>query len=282
MERESCLSILIVLLGGAMLIACGWWPATDEHRANARDVEQVAWRRIWLPLIPAVGAAAMLCGWAILEPDPVPQHVPASVIAASLPFALLFARTALRAARATAPAQEPAGPLTVGLLRSWVVFPPYLAKQLDARQIEAALAHERAHARHRDPLRIWMAQIATDLQWPWPQAQRRLRQWLIALELARDEEARAAGIDGGQLAEAILAAARFGHPVGLPMQAALTGERAVLQERIERLLAPPITASVRVEKPDTVWMFVPAAVAGLAIGLMFGEQMISAFLRLAA
>jgi beta-lactamase regulating signal transducer with metallopeptidase domain len=77
-------------------------------------------------------------------------------------------------------------------LRPWVLSSPYLAKTLDDRTIEAALEHERAHARHHDPLRIWLAQLATDLQWPWPQAHKRFQLWILALELARDEEAASA------------------------------------------------------------------------------------------
>ena len=58
----------------------------------------------------------------------------------------------------------------------------------------------------------------------------------FALELARDEEARAAGVEGADLADAILATARFNR-LSLPA-AALTGEAAALKDRIDRLLAP--------------------------------------------
>src|SRR6266478_2842093 len=109
---------------------------------------------------------------------------------------------------------------------------------LSEGQVNAVLEHARAHARHCDPLRIWLVQLATDLQWPWPQAHERLRRWLLALELARDEEARATGIEGTDLANAILASARFDQRVNLPPQAALTGEASALKHRIGRLLDP--------------------------------------------
>src|SRR5207247_683225 len=154
----------------------------------------------------------------------------------------LLARTAVRGGRALITDPGHLGTATVGLLRPWIVFSPRLAKQLDDRQIEAALEHEHAHARHWDPLRIWLAQLATDLQWPWPQARERMEQWLIALELARDEEARVSGIEGTDLADAIITSARFCQNANLSAQAAaLTGQAVALTERIARLLDPLCT-----------------------------------------
>ncbi len=98
--------------------------------------------------------------------------------------ALLVARATIRAVWSLIAAQRDQGTATVGLLRPRTRFLPHLAKWLDERQIEAALEHERAHARHRDPLRIWLAQLATDLQWPWPQAQGKVQaRCYVALSL---------------------------------------------------------------------------------------------------
>jgi beta-lactamase regulating signal transducer with metallopeptidase domain len=172
----------------------------------------------------------------------------------------------------------------VGLLRPSIVFSPHLAKRLRDRQIEAALAHERAHARHRDPLRIWLAQLATDLQWPWPQAGERLHQWLGALELARDEEARAAGVDGTDLAETILASARFSGQVDLSIQAALIGAPSTLKERITRLLDPLTEASDETNLGARVlpWLLPPSLLLAVALGSVFGKGVIDAVLRIAA
>jgi Zn-dependent protease with chaperone function len=209
MERECCLSFLIALIGGIALLGCGWWPVTHFHIQSALALEKIKWRRIWLPLTPALAVASALCGWAVVEPDPIPEGMPVWLILMSAPFLGLLARAAVRSAWALITDPGEPGTATVGLLRPWIVFSPRLAKKLDERQIEAALEHERAHTRHRDPLRIWLAQIATDLQWPWPQARERMQQWLVALEFARDEEARGAGIEGADLADAIIASARF-------------------------------------------------------------------------
>src|SRR5260370_22607155 len=192
MEGECFLSILVALLGGTMMLACGWWPARDGDVPSARQLERLRWRHIWLPLVPALIVAAWLCGWALVEPDPTPEKVSILVIMASVPFALLlFGRAFIPAVWSLLRAEGDVFTATVGLWRPWILFSPYLAKALDDRTIEAALAHERAHARHRDPLRIWLAQFATDLQWPWPQAQARFRHWILALQLSRVDEARA-------------------------------------------------------------------------------------------
>ena len=97
MEREGFLSILVALLGGTMILACGWWPTRDAGGASALHLERLRWRHIWLPLVPALITAAWLCGWALAEPDPTPEKASILLILASVPFALLFGRAAMRA-----------------------------------------------------------------------------------------------------------------------------------------------------------------------------------------
>jgi len=203
MERESFLALLIVLLGGVGLLAFGWWPAARNAERNGWHQEKLLWRRIWLPVAPALIIISWLSGWALAEPDPTLENVPLQIFIISFPFVLLFGRAAIRAGRSIFGSDEEPAIAAVGLLRPRILFSPYLAKKLDDSAIEAALEHERAHARHRDPLRILLAQLATDLQWPWPQSAHRFRDWLIALEVARDEEARMQGIEGPDIAAAI-------------------------------------------------------------------------------
>jgi beta-lactamase regulating signal transducer with metallopeptidase domain len=159
-----------------------------------------------------------------------------------------------------------------------------LGKELHDRQIEAALEHERAHARHRDPLRIWLAQLASDLQWPWPQARARLQQWLAALEPARDKEACAAGVDGTDLAETILVSARFSGEENLSIQAALISEPATLKERITLLLNPVTEASEETNPASRLlpWLLPPGLLLAAALGAVFGESVVDAVLRIAA
>ncbi|HLH75427.1 MAG TPA: M56 family metallopeptidase [Candidatus Binataceae bacterium] len=283
MERESCLTMLIILLGGLTMLACGWWPAADARTASARALERIAWRRIWVPVGPALVMVAALCGWALSERDPVPEKVSVWLIALSLPCAALALRAGLRALGALLCAQDDFTTATFGLVRPRVMFSPYLARQLSDRQLRAALEHERAHARHRDPLRIWLAQLATDLQWPWPPARRRLQAWLDALEVARDEEARAAGVEGSDLAEVIVACARLAG-AGSHRQAALSGEAASLKQRVQRLLLPlpawPTTPGFR--------KWIPAMalsgllIAALTLGAIFGEPLLHALFAITA
>ena len=137
----------------------------------------------------------------------------------------------------------------------------------------AALEHERAHVRGRDPLRIWLASIVTDMQWPWPPARRRFTAWLRALEIARDDEARANGVRGADLAAAILAIATAQR--ALPTHCAtapLTDDSRRLQDRIARLLGdepPPF------RQPDrSGFRFARGGVAlgaGWTVGMLGGE-----------
>ena len=283
MDREYCLSFLIALVGGSTILACGWWLVADVPTSNARQLEKIAWRQIWVPVAPALALTSALCGWALIEPDPIPEGMPVSLILMSVPFLLLLARTAVRGGWALIVYPGEPGTATVGLLRPWIVFSPYLARQLNNRQIEAALEHERAHARHWDPLRIWLAQLVTDLQWPWPQARERMQRWVSALELARDEEARAAGIEGTDLAEAIIASARFCQNANLSAQAALTGQAAALKERIARLLDPPCADSARAHARlrGPLFALLPTSMLALVLGLMFGEWMVRALFWIA-
>jgi len=281
MERELCLSILIVLIGGTTVLSCGWWPVGDVRESSARRLEQIAWRQVWLPVAPAIIVAAWLCGWALVEPDPVPEGAPPLLILMSLPLAMVFARAVIRAGWSLFGDRRDPGTATVGLLRPWIVFSPHLAKGLDDLQIEAALAHERAHAQHRDPLRILLAQFVTDLQWPWPQAQQRLRRWLFALELARDEEAREAGIEGPDLAEAIVASARFRQQANLSLRAALTGEASALKERVKRLSQPlPIEYSRARSKTPVLVAAISSLSLAVLLGVISGEEVISTLFRI--
>jgi hypothetical protein len=277
MERESCLLILITLVGGATVLACGFWPVGGLRESSGRRLERITWRRVWLPLMPALAAVAWLCGWALAEPDPIPEKFPISLLLISFPFAALCARAAFRAAWALFAKPDASGPTTVGLLMPSTILSPHLAKLLNPSQIGAVLEHECAHARHRDPLRIWLAQFATDLQWPWPQARARLHEWLIALELARDEEARAAGADGCELADAILISLRFSHAVDKASWAGLTGAPSALKERVARLLEPlSADAETRTRKFGMLLTMLPAVWPSLALGIIFGEPVIRA------
>lgn len=296
MERETLLTLLIMLLGGLALQPLGALFPSLPITADGALTERHSWLRLWLPMAPLLLVAAWLCGWALTEPDPVPDVTdPWVIVALCTPFVFLFARAALRAAWALLRRPPDCGVSTIGLIQPQVVFSPFLAKQLDDGVIRAALAHEHSHARHRDPMRIWLAQIATDLQWPWPSATGRFRMWLDALEQARDDEARSAGADGAELAAAVLASVRFlsdltpeeqGRLEGTQLaHARLIGDSRALKERVSRLLAPvcgppheQLTLTVKWER--TAMLLVPLLIAALLLGALYGERVMHPLLAL--
>ncbi len=286
MERETLLAMLIMLLGGLALQLLAAWPPGRAHAPGARDHERRCWLALWYPMAPMLVVVAWLCGWALVEPDPVRDPLdPAVVVLLWLPFGLLFGRAAARAGWSLLRRPLECGVSTIGLLQPQTVFSPFLAKQLEDGVIRAALAHERAHALHRDPLRIWLAQLITDLQWPWPAAQRRLGAWLEALELARDQEALACGIDGAELAAAVLASVRFLKSIPPEERAALSGTQVAharligdsrtLKERVLRLLAP-VPAGVDGDSDSHLGgfalIFGGVLAAALVLGMAYGER----------
>lgn len=232
MSRDLVLAGLVLIVCGALAWAPGILPA-----ANGRS-ERATWWRLWGPLLPAAAALALLVGWAAQEPSTTDELLRPVAALAALPVALVWARAAWRAARAlTARVDAPAA--VVGLLRPRVEIDARLAAIVSPPGLAAARAHEEAHARHRDPLRIWLAQLATDLQWPFGGAAARFAAWLDALELARDDEARRAGARGEDLAEALVGAARLASTSARPAAfARLDGPGGALAARVERLLAP--------------------------------------------
>ncbi len=295
MERETLLSILIMLLGGLALQLFVWWPSMSPAQLPPARLERRSWRRVWYPIVPTLLVAASLCGWALREPDPVRDPLdPWVLVAVWAPFGLIFARAAARGVWSLLRSPIDCGVSTVGLIQPQVVFSPFLAKQLEEGVIRAALAHERAHAMHRDPLRIWLAQLVTDLQWPWPWAAKRLEVWLEALELARDDEARAEGADGADLAAAVLGSVRYLEQVASPRppmrltgtqfaHASLIGDPGALRERVSRLLAPlprePRSSGLgRLERAGT--LLVPLLLAALALGAVYGNLILRPLLGL--
>ncbi len=278
MDRELVLAILATLLCGSVLTAAGWYPVRPPHASSALASERHAWRRIWLPFWPAVLLFAALCGWAFVEPADA-ERPPTGMLWSLAPFAVVGVRTAWRAWRSLAVAHQERAIATVGLWRPRVALSPQLANGLDADALSAALAHERAHASHRDPLRLWLAQLATDLLWPWPSARRRFRCWQQALEQARDEEARRNGANGPDLAAAILASIRLERRAAFASAATLSGDEAVLAERITRLMRP-LDENERPMGVPIVWLAALGVAAALALylGIEFGETAVRALL----
>jgi beta-lactamase regulating signal transducer with metallopeptidase domain len=224
---------------------------------------------------------ATLCGWALVEPASA-ERVPNGLLWGALPFAAIVARAVWRAGRAQRSAHTDQTIVTVGFLQPRIVFSARIAEVLDAPALAAALAHEEAHVRHRDPLRLWLAQLGSDLLWPWPSAAARFLHWRRALEVARDEEARLSGIAGPDLAAAILAALRLMSAKPTLSAATLACDGSFVEERIARLLQP---LAPEAPAPTNGVVGVLAFAAGIplaiGIGIEFGERLVATLLTLA-
>lgn len=275
MDPELVLMVLALAWCTPLLLATSGVLGRLRREHAGMNQESACWWRIWAPVVPAAAAFTLLLGWALQEPEASDEVLHPVVLLWILPGLVIWARALVRAIRAlwVRPVEVPA--MTVGLLRPRVVIHPGLAEALSPAALRAVREHEEAHARARDPLRIWLAQLATDLQWPFPAAARRLHAWRDALELARDEDARRRGVDGTDLATALIVAARWS--AGLPWGpvAAAVGAGSVLRLRISRLLAPlPVSSS-----PDTVgWraLAVAGVLLGCAVaGVLWGDVLIT-------
>jgi hypothetical protein len=269
MNRDLVLATLIVALCGSAIWLAGWLPARAGGRTeeSGRAAERRRWLGLWLPLVPAAVALAALAGWALQEPhltDEVLRPLTPLFVA---PIAALWLRAAWRAGRALARPRVRPLAATLGLWRPRIAIDERLSRDLDATARAAVLAHERAHCRHRDPLRIWLAQIASDLQWPSPRAAARFERWRQALELARDEEARDGGVDGEDLAAALIGAVRLAQrPLVSPAAALVDGEQALVL-RVGRLLAPLRALPAQ---PWSVRLALAGSLALLAAATLFG------------
>ncbi len=207
MDRDVVLVCLALVLGGAATAAASSWARRRAVQAAAQD-EAAAWRRLWLPLTPAAAAWSFLLGWAVQEPDLSDERLGLAWLSAAALFGMIVARAVVRTVRSAASRRTEAA-ATVGLLSPRVVIAPGLLSRLDDEAIRAVLEHEAAHARHRDPFRVLVGQLAADLQWPLPGTLQRFSEWRHALELARDDEARLRGAYGPDLAHAILVTANM-------------------------------------------------------------------------
>jgi hypothetical protein len=261
--------VALALGGGAIVLTCAL-ASRRGSRCGALPDERAAALRLVLPVFPAVLAWVFVLGWGLQEPNASDERIGLVWVVAALTFGAVLVRATLRAVR-SAGLRRIGAAATVGLLRPRIVVSPALRARLDTDALAAAVAHEAAHARHRDPLRLLFAQFVADLQWPFAGARRRLAEWREALEYARDDEARRGGARGDDLAQAILAAASL---QSRAEGAALTGddEGARLRHRIERLLGPiPVVR----EEPRRWWALVTPLLFGIgAAGVVFGDDVL--------
>ncbi len=250
------------------------------HQGRVRDLSvsktRAWWRLVW-PVFAGALVVAFLTGWALQEANPADEWVTLKVRALAGVVLAVVLRALLRALRSVRAARHAGGPIvTVGLLRCRTVISDAFEKAASPQVLAAALAHEAAHARYRDPVRIWMAQIATDLQWPMPRARRRFRNWVLALEMCRDDEAIDSGATPTALAESILLAARLHSGCATLSRAAVTGSGEGLVLRVRRLLSKPAVSgdgTMPRQRLTGLWCYAAIAVAGW-LGALYGDALL--------
>ncbi len=270
MEREATLLIVSFAMCGPLCIAFGALVRPiGRFDRSGRHAEAAAWRRLWLPLAPAGVMLILLVGWALQAPDDTDNALSARLLVVAIPGALLGARAVARAASSLWQRHSSLA-ATIGLVHPKVVIDESLSVVLDAEALAAVDAHERAHARHRDPLQIWLAQVAADLQWPF--ADLRFRQWLHGLEVARDEEAREQGINGDALALAVVTVAQLAQARPRAV-ATLIGSGELLRDRITRLLRPMVRARRSRNVAYAVTIAGVIAIA-LCVGMVGGDWLL--------
>jgi Zn-dependent protease with chaperone function len=277
MDRELVFAVLVAALCGLALMAAGWFRPATSYDVALQKSERLMWRQLWLPFAPALIVFALLCGWAWMEPRDA-EPAPMVLMLAALPFALIFTRAVWRATRALRTSRARHTIATVGFIRPRVIISETFAEAVDKNAMAAAMEHERAHLRHRDPMRIWLAQLGTELQWPAPAAAARLQNWKRALEIARDDEAREHGAAGPDLAAAIVASLRLTQETFVDAAARLA-EETFIRERVTRLLQPlePEASSESRLAPILLLLAVAIPLA-ILIGLKFGERIIGSLL----
>lgn len=126
-------------------------------------------------------------------------------------------------------------PCVAGTLRPRIFLPRRSLEALGAEELVAVAAHERAHLRRREPLRLLALHLAVALFFYFPPLWLVRSRLLSTAEMACDEEALRSGIAAPVLADAI--ARTLGLGLGLPQTAAGLGSshRSHLRERLDRL-----------------------------------------------
>jgi hypothetical protein len=276
-SRDLVLAAIVLIVCGALAWLPGLVPAAGLAAPSSAARERAGWLRLWCPLLPAATALALFIGWALQEPSQTDELLAPATAALALPLAIVWLRAALRAVRALLDRGVGLPAAVVGLVRPRIVIDPGFGAALDQSARAAVFAHEAAHARHRDPLRIWLAQIATDLQWPFKAPRARFDHWLEAVELARDDEARRAGVRGEDLASALVSAARVARRPHLGALALLETPAGALAARIDRLLRPLDREAAPV--PRRPWPALTALVVTVAAAALTGWTRGDLFLR---
>jgi bla regulator protein blaR1 len=222
-------------------------PVSAPRRTNWSPVPLLC--ALWL-----AGAAAILLRWAVRYRR----------VSGILRRARPGGSTAGVPVFASAESSEPA---VFGIFRPSLLLPDGIASELSAPQLDAVIAHELCHVRHRDNLASALHMLVEAIFWFYP-----LVWWLGARlveerERACDEEVVLRGSDPQAYASGILAVCRlcFQPPV-----ACVSGIRgAGLCERIERIMSRPALERLDFGRRILLCALAAASICGpLLVGLL--------------
>jgi hypothetical protein len=278
-DRELVFLVFSALTLGPLLLLAGMQRTAQTQASSACGLQRDCWRRLWAPLLPSAIVFGALVGWVVIEPEQA-ERLPVPLIVIGVPIAVVWVRALVRALWGLRRASAVPTAATFGLFRPRMAIAPEFLRVIDDAARDAVTAHEAAHVRHRDPLRLWAAQLATDLQWPGRGATERLAQWRHALELARDEEIRRQGVDGADLAAAVIVALRLGS-MTTAGGVSIVGSHEGVRDRIHRLLVPLPTIEEEAPPPRSLRAATIAGPLGAAVlGASFGEAVVRALAHL--
>ena len=269
------MALELVFLGAATSVAALVMWGLAAIRGLLRPARMTERAAFWAAVGPTLGAAlvfAFFVGWALQEPDPSDEWIDHGLFLITGAAGLVAIRAGLRAlASLFARESVPVG--TVGLLRPRIRVCREFRDAVDEETLRSAIAHEEAHRRHRDPLRIWLLALASDLAWPIPGARARFERWLTALEMARDDEALAHGATPGGLVSAILIAARLSSTASRT-SAAMAGTQNGFATRVRRLLSGDARAHTPRRTHATSTLVGAALFVACGLGYVWGDALL--------
>ncbi len=176
--------------------------------------------------------------------------------------------------------------LTAGLLRPVTVIAGSLERALGGPELEAIVAHERAHARRRDNILRLLAEVCVTLIAPMPTAWYYRGRLHEAIEEAADDEALASGVSGEALQAALKASveASSAHTHTPSLTALLIPPPAHPQRRAERLARrePADAAEQRGHGRRRAWIAAGIGMLLLAVLLLAARRAVEDSLYCAA
>lgn len=126
-------------------------------------------------------------------------------------------------------------PLVLGVLRSRVLWPSCAEGRLGEGARRAALAHELAHVRRRDPL--WLATaLFVEAMFPWHPLVRHARLRMLETAELRADELAARSTDATEVADGLVEVAAFGVVDRRVPACGMSVRASGLRQRVERLL----------------------------------------------